>query len=162
MCAGRTAVHLPPWAVVGPTVSPWWALPGPVPIFLECRVLSYFGPRDVPWILPALGLLGLLCYSLHLAWFQIMPFSNKLGLNHANLQSQLNKAKTEHNRRNTCINHKLMQINPKLQAKNIKNTHAYLHLSNSPMLSLLLVLKQNTKQNKKGNASMGFKLHLPP
>ena len=34
-----------------------------------------------------------------------------------------------------------------------------LHLSNSPMLKLLLVLKQNNKQNKQGNSSMGFKLH---
>ena len=68
--------------------------------------------------LHVLGLLGLLCYSLHLAWFQIILFSHKLGPNHANLQSQLNIAKTEHNRRNTCINRKLMQINPKFQAKN--------------------------------------------
>jgi len=66
--------------------GPWWALPDPVPIFLERRILSYFGPRDVPWISPALGLLGLLCYSLHLAWFQIMLFSNKLGPNYAILQ----------------------------------------------------------------------------
>ena len=116
--AGRTAVRLPPRAVLGPTVSPWWPLPSPVPIFLECRILSYFGPRDVPWILPALGMLGLLCYSLHLAWFQIMPFSNKLDPNHANLQLQLNKVKTEHNWRNTCLNRKLMQSNPKFQAKN--------------------------------------------
>jgi len=64
-----------------------------------------------------------------LAWFQIILFSNKLGPNYANLQSTLNKAKAEQYRRNTCINSKLMQINPKFQAYIIKNTHAYLHLS---------------------------------
>uniref|UniRef100_A0A7C9D8N3 Uncharacterized protein n=1 Tax=Opuntia streptacantha TaxID=393608 RepID=A0A7C9D8N3_OPUST len=40
---GRTAVRLPPWAVVGPTVSPWWALPGPFRLLpLHC-VLSSLG-----------------------------------------------------------------------------------------------------------------------
>ena len=45
---GRTVVRLPPRAVVGPTVSSWWALPGQVPMLLQRRVCALlvlrFGP----------------------------------------------------------------------------------------------------------------------
>jgi len=59
-------------------------------------------------------------------------FSHKLGPIHANLQATLNKAKTEHNRRNTCTNHKVIaNFKPKI----IKNTHAYLHLSGERYVS---------------------------
>ena len=67
-----------------------------------------------------LGLLGLLFNLSSLGLASTHIFLPKRGPNHANLQSQLNKAKTEHNRRNTCLNRKLIQITPKFQAKNHK------------------------------------------
>jgi len=63
-----------------------------------------------------LGLLGLLFNLSSLGLASTHIFHPKCGLNDANLQSQLNKAKTERNRRNSWINRKLMQINPKFQA----------------------------------------------
>ena len=100
----------------GPTVSPRWALPGPIPIFLERRGLVYFWASGYSLDLPVLGLLDLLFNLSSLGLASTHLFLLKLGPNHANLQSQLNKAKSEHNQRNTCINRKLMQINPKFQA----------------------------------------------
>jgi len=97
--------------------------------FLNAAFWCTFWASGFALDLPVLGLLSLLfnLSSLGLASTDLVHL--KLGPNHANLQSQLNKAKTERNRRKTCINRKLMQINPKFQAYIIKNTHAYLHLS---------------------------------
>ena len=66
--------------------------------------------------LHVLGLLGLLFNVSSLGLASTHLFLLKLAPNHANQQSQLNKAKTERNWRNTCINRKLMQINPKFQS----------------------------------------------
>jgi len=46
---GRTTVRLPPRAVVGPTVNPWWALPGQV------------RPLPLRYILCSLGLIDSIC-----------------------------------------------------------------------------------------------------
>ena len=43
VCGRGMAVRLPPRAVVGPTVSPWWALSLPVCLLLQRCVLCSFG-----------------------------------------------------------------------------------------------------------------------
>jgi len=71
-----------------PHHGPWWALFGAVRTLLERRVLSYFGPRDWPWTLPALGLLGYFASTLF-TWLDSKSyffFSHKLGPIHADLQ----------------------------------------------------------------------------
>ena len=89
----RTAVHpathdrAPPiMDRGGPHGHPLVALSRPVLVLLERCVLVFIWPTECALDVPALGLLDLLCYSLPLAWFQIILFSHKLGPNYANLQ----------------------------------------------------------------------------
>ena len=155
----RTAMSLPPWAVVGPTVSSWWALPGLVLNFLERPILVYFLGLGIALDLPVLGLLGLLFNLSSLGLASTHLFLLKLGLNHANLQSQLNKAKTERNQRNTCINRKLI---PNFKPKSSEiPMHIYTYQTPPCLIFCLSSSKTIIKINK-GNASMGCKLHLPP
>ena len=118
-----------PRHVVNTTGQSWCYLAGVVSILLERCVLSYFWTSKFALDLHVLGILGLLFNLSSLGLASTHLFLLKLGMNHANMQSQSNKAKTERNWRNTYNNRKLMQINPKFQAYIIKNTHAYLHLS---------------------------------
>ena len=75
--------------------------------------------------------------SLDLVWPQFHAFPSVLGSTHANPQSKPEQAKTERNRRNMCVNRKIMQINPKIEFKSIKIPVHIRHLSNSTMLKLL-------------------------
>jgi len=104
--------------------GPWWAARsvrgGLCPLrsrsFLNATFWYTFWASRFALDLPVLGLLDFLFNLSSLGLASTHLFLLKLGSNHANLQSQLNKAKTKRNRRNTCINRKLMQINPKFQA----------------------------------------------
>ena len=144
--------------------GPWWApraacgglYPNWSWCFLNDAFWSSFGPQNVPWIFLLWACWA--CFATLFSWLDSKSyfFSHNLGPNYGNLQSQLNKAKTEHNRRNTCINRKLMQINPKFQAKNyqkypciftvIKLSHAWSFACPQA--------KQQTKQ--KGKCFYGF------
>jgi len=99
--------------------------PSPRPVVSSVRI----GPDTSPMMhfellltsgfaldLPVLGLLGLLFNLSSLGLASTHIFFLKLGPNHTNLQLELKKVTTERNRRSTCKNHKLMQMNPKFQA----------------------------------------------
>uniref|UniRef100_A0A7C9EML4 Uncharacterized protein n=1 Tax=Opuntia streptacantha TaxID=393608 RepID=A0A7C9EML4_OPUST len=58
--------------------------------------------------------------SLDLVWPQYLYFLLTFGSTCVNLQSKLEKAKIERNRRNMCINSKIVQINPKIEFKSLK------------------------------------------
>ena len=103
-----------------------------------------------------LGLLGLLFNLSSLGLASTHIFLLKIGPDHANLQSQLSKAKT-----NVIgeIHAKILnkcKLIPNCKPKSPKISMQILHLSNSPTLSLLLVLKQNNKQNKQGTCIYGL------
>ena len=122
MCAGGDArpcvppcthVRPSPQSLVNTTGRPWWPLAAVVPSLLERCISNFVWVHLTRLGSPVLGLLGLSCYSLDLVGLNLLAFVLKLSLKHSNLQSKLNKAKTECNRRNICINRKLMQINTK-------------------------------------------------
>ena len=71
-CTPRcTTVHPSPRSVVTTMVRPWWALPGPVPLLLERRILSYFLAHGI-W-------LGSFCFGPIRLPFQ--PLFTWLGIN---------------------------------------------------------------------------------
>jgi len=106
-----TTMRPSPRAVVATMVSPWWRLA------LDRLYWAYWASFAT---------------SLDLVWLQLHAFLLILGSTHANLQSKLKKTKTKRYRRNICINRKIMQINPKIESKSIKNTYAYMTLITLP------------------------------
>ena len=88
----------PPPRVVRPTTtrSPWWPLFRPVPTLRHCYVLTSFGPRFGPWIFMFWASFAAL-FDVHaspsFSLDSTHTFTLKLGLNHTNLQSTLNKPK---------------------------------------------------------------------
>jgi len=102
--------------------EPWWKpwvarLAAAVPSLLGRCVLCSFWFASFCLGSSDLGLLGFLCSSSWLSWPQFLTFLLKLGSTCTNLQSELDKAKIERNRRNICINRKMIQINPKIWAQ---------------------------------------------
>jgi len=61
---------------------------------------------------PPLQLFLINMSQLHLAWIQLTHFSKKLGLNHTNLQSTLNKPKPSVIEEIRGVNHMIIHKNP--------------------------------------------------
>ena len=119
----------PPRFVMSTTVKPWWSLSSLASSLLVCCVLL------LPWTVGlclgsfALGLLGLFCYLSWLGLASTSYFSPNSWSEILDLQSKLNNAKIECNRRNIYINRMIMQFNPKIEPKSFKILMHMWHLS---------------------------------
>ena len=127
-----TAMPPPRRAVVNTTANPWCLLPdhgscSPNAAFCASSWVTGF-------VLDLLSGAYWACstISFDLIWLQLHAFILIFGSTYTSLQSKLEKTRTECNRRNMCINCKVMQINPKIESKSFKIPMHMWHLSWPP------------------------------
>ena len=106
-------------------------------------VLCFALDRDLCFGSTVLGLYWASFGSiLDLVWPHLLYFLLTLSSMCVNLQLKPEPAETKCDRRNIGINCKIMQINPKIESKSFKNTHAYMTLITPPRLKLGLSLSK--------------------
>ena len=84
------------------------------------RFVQLFGPRILPWIILLRPIGPLLQPSLTWLGLNFMLFLLILDSIYLHYNQKPEQAEPKHNRRNMGINHKIMQINPKIESKSIK------------------------------------------
>ena len=124
---GHTAVRLPPWAMVGPTVSSWWALSLPVHLLLQSCILCSFGA-----LIWDAGFAYVRSF-----WASFASFFDPHGLSRFILSAitwlitcksviKTRKSRNKRNWRNKGVNHKIKHINPQEWILNTQLILAYM------------------------------------